>query len=271
MGHFALTDVRSQRFYAFERFARGALGLAGAERNPLRIWIEDWYITYEIMDEEILDAIRLKATEDNIALELTLRNLKPIVLNGENGLSQKGAEPGNASYYYSMTRLKCDGEIHIGDKTHAVTGSAWLDREWSTSALDQNQVGWDWFSLQLNNNVELMYYQIRRKDGNPDPFSKGTLVDQNGKYEMISLKDINLNVLDSWESPHGGQYPSGWKLELPNENIILHIKPAMKNQELNVSFRYWEGAVVVDGQYKGDSVEGMGYVELTGYADREFQ
>ncbi len=271
MGHFALTDVKNQRFYAFERFARGAQGLAGAKRNPLRISIEDWYITYEIMDEENLDTIRLEAAKGNIALELTLRNMKPIVLNGENGLSQKGAEPGNASYYYSMTRLKCHGEIMIEDKAHAVSGNAWLDREWSTSALAQNQVGWDWFSLQLDNNTELMYYQIRRKDGTPDPFSKGTLIDKKGNYETISLKDVNLNVLDFWVSPLGGRYPAGWQLELSDKNIMLNINPVMQNQELNVSVRYWEGAVTVEGHYNGESVEGMGYVELTGYVNRGIQ
>ncbi|MBD3288148.1 carotenoid 1,2-hydratase [candidate division KSB1 bacterium] len=262
MGHFALTDVDGGEFYAYERFARGAIGIAGVKRNPVQIKIEDWEISLE---ENKID-IRAAAKESSI--DLDMKSEKPIVFHGEKGLSRKGAEPGNASYYYSMTRLASSGIIKINDESFRVAGDAWLDREWSTSALAEDQTGWDWFSLQLDNNAELMYYQIRRMDGTPDRFSKGTLVNADGASVNISKEDVNLQVTGYWESPRGGSYPSGWRLELPRENINLIITPLVRDQELALSFRYWEGAVSVEGTYQGNSVSGKGYVELTGYADQ---
>ncbi len=266
MAHFALTDVKADQFYFFERFSRGALNLAGAKTQPFRVWLGNWSAVAAGTD--IIDStttITIQCEEKDVALSLVMRNAKPVVLQGESGLSQKGEGTGNASYYYSLTRLAARGEIKIEDTRHTVKGSAWLDREWSTSALGPNQSGWEWFSIQLNNGWDIMFYQIRQRDGSVDPFSHGTLVDPAGNYRTLLPKQVDLDVLDQWKSPRGARYPSGWRFRIPAENIDLTISPHIKNQELDVTIRYWEGAVKIDGLFSDSPVEGSGYVELTGY------
>ena len=182
MGHFALTDVADNRHYHFERFSRGALGLAGAQATPFRVWLEDWALTGAEAD---LFPLRLRAREGDIALDLTLDAGKPVVLQGDRGLSQKSAEAGNASYYYSHTRMPTQGTVSIGGRNFTVSGASWLDREWSTSALGPDQSGWDWFALQLDDGRELMFYRLRRKDGGMDSFSTGTLVEADGQTRRL--------------------------------------------------------------------------------------
>ncbi len=265
MGHFTITDLQNKTFTFEERFARAANGLAGAQTHPPKAWLENW--SFELLDTvSALTTFDMRATLENAGLNLNLKALKPIVLQGEGGLSQKGPEPGNASYYYSLTRLQATGTMAINNQTKPVTGQAWLDREWSTSALSQNQVGWDWFSLQLDDNREIMYYQLRQKDGSADSLSKGAFVSPEGTYRKITSSEVRLTVLDQWESPLGGVYPSGWELEIPAENLSLTITPKLKSQELDVQIRYWEGSVQVSGLSKGKPITGRGYVELTGYA-----
>ncbi|MCY7360888.1 MAG: lipocalin family protein [Ignavibacteria bacterium] len=140
-----------------------------------------------------------------------------------------------------------------------------MDREWSTSALSEDQKGWDWFALQLDDNTEIMYYQMRKNDGSPDIYSKGTFINQNGASLEIKKDDIDLKVSDYWESPDGEKYPSGWDIIIPSKNINLKITPAVKNQLMNVSVKYWEGAVKVEGTKDNSKIIGRGYVELTGY------
>ncbi len=269
MGHFALTDVEGKRFYSFERFSRSANNLAGAKANPFRVWLEDWKVeSTEADSNTATPVIRVRASENDISLNINLKSTKPIVLHGDHGLSQKGPERGKASYYYSFTRLTTRGEIQIKDNSFNVQGLGWLDREWSTSALSKDQVGWDWFSLQLHDGSEIMYYQIRKHNGLADEFSSGTLIEKDGSTRTITLQDISLEVLNYWTSPRSGKYPSRWRLSIPKEKLILEIIPYLANQELDVSIRYWEGAVQIKGISDGKSIEGRGYVELTGYANR---
>jgi predicted secreted hydrolase len=141
-----------------------------------------------------------------------------------------------------------------------------MDKEWSTSSLHKDQVGWDWFSLQLDDEREIMYYQLRQKDGKIDPYSSGAIIDKNGTTKPINLNEIDIEVLENWTSPLGGTYPSTWGVEIPKEDLDLKIEPQIKNQELNLSIRYWEGAVKVSGTSNGNPINGNGYVELTGYA-----
>ncbi|MCP4755379.1 MAG: carotenoid 1,2-hydratase, partial [Proteobacteria bacterium] len=141
--HFAVTDVAENRFYSFERFSRGSTGLAGARARPYSVWLENW----RAFDRE--GKTHLVAQEKNVSLKLTLSPQKPIALHGDRGLSPKSLGKGNASYYYSQTRIETTGRIKIGSNSHQVQGSSWLDREWSTSTLGRNQSGWDWFSIQL--------------------------------------------------------------------------------------------------------------------------
>lgn len=263
IGHFAVTDVKNKQFHVAARFSRGSMGLAGAQAEPFKVWVEDWSITAG-PDEQM--TWRIQAQEKDVSLDLNVTPLKPPVLNGQNGLSQKSTKPGNASYYYSISRLNTEGQLQLGSQQFAVTGSSWLDREWSSSALDENQVGWDWFALQLDDGSDLMFYQLRRIDGTKDPLSAGTWIDRNGNSTHLDATEVEIELTDFWDSPLGGSYPSAWHLTVPNFDLQLEVQPVMSDQELNATVRYWEGAVNVSGKSNGKKLGGRGYVELTGYA-----
>lgn len=263
LAHFAVTDIRGQHFHSRARSARAALGLAGLTADPAAVWIRDWRC--ELLDPE-RGQWRLRAADDGIELDLTVSALKPEVLQGERGLSQKSAAPGNASYYYSVTRLGADGRLAIGADTHRVSGSAWLDREWSTSALGADQAGWDWFALQLSDGSELMYYELRRRGGGIDAHSRGVYVSADGRSERIGHEQLRIDVARHWISPQTGiRYPAGWRLTLAATGLALEIRPRLAAQEWPGPLRYWEGAVNVRGERAGRPLEGVGYVELTGY------
>uniref|UniRef100_A0A7C4PJ99 Carotenoid 1,2-hydratase n=1 Tax=Anaerolinea thermolimosa TaxID=229919 RepID=A0A7C4PJ99_9CHLR len=263
LAHFALADVKGRRFQYFERFQRGAGGLAGAQGEPgFRVWLDDWRV-----EQTAERKYHLAAGEGDLRLELDLADVKGPVFQGDRGYSQKGDEPGNASYYVSLTRLVSQGTVEVGGVRYAVSGLSWMDHEFSTSALSQGQVGWDWFSIQLQDGSELMMYTIRREDGGVDPYSSGTVILPDGSTRRLGANDFTIRAEDSWESPHsGGVYPSAWVIEVPSEGLVLRVRPRLADQELNVSFIYWEGAVRVEGEKEGVRIEGSGYVELTGYA-----
>jgi predicted secreted hydrolase len=266
LAHFAVTDTKSGRFLGFARSSRGALGLAGAQAEPFRVWLDDW--TAEGEGPSGLP-MRLRAAEDGTAIDLTLESAKPVVLQGERGLSRKGPEPGNASYYYSFTRMPARGTVRLGSETLAVEGLAWMDREWSTSALGKDLAGWDWFALQLDDGREMMFYQLRRKDGGIDRWSGGTLIDAHGTARPLGSDDVRIEVLATWHSPRSGvTYPARWRLTEAGRDLVVELTPRIADQELIVGPRYWEGAVVVQGREGGRPVAGHGYVEMVGYGDR---
>jgi predicted secreted hydrolase len=150
-----------------------------------------------------------------------------------------------------------------------VSGASWLDREWSTSALEDGQSGWDWFALQLDDSSEVMVYQLRMLDGSPDALSSGSYIDADGSKQALENEHFALEVLDWWTSPATGtRYPSGWRLRVPSEELDLRIDPVLRDQELDLSVLYWEGAVRVLGSRAGAPLSGRGYVELTGYGGR---
>jgi predicted secreted hydrolase len=267
MGHFSLADPESGTFHTYERFSRGAAGLAGAESPPFRIWLNDWNVAsvYPSRPDELFP-LRLQAEEEGVAIDLTLNAVKPLVLQGDQGWDPKGAGSGNASYYYSFTRMETTGTVTIQDGAFSVTGQSWKDHEWSTSALGPDEIGWDWFALQLDDGREIMYYQLRREDGTISPFTGGTLVEADGSKRHLTAKDVDVVVLDRWTSGvSGAEYPVGWELRIPKEDLLLSVSAVMPNQELNVSVRYWEGAVDISGTSGDSPVSGVGYVELTGY------
>lgn len=263
MGHLSLSDVQEGDFYAFERFSRPVAGLAGAESDPYRVWLEDWNI------EGTPDGAfptRIQASDGVVSIDLEMEPTKPIVLQGDRGFDPKGPGVGNASYYYSFTRLATEGVVRIQGDSYPVTGYSWKDHEWSTSALGPDQVGWDWFALQLSDEREIMFYQLRRNDGTVSPYTTGVLVDKDGSTSAFGESDVELTVLDYWTSEvSDATYPSGWELQIPRHDIELLVEPLMPNQELNVSVRYWEGAVKIDGTADGQAVNGFGFVEMTGY------
>jgi len=266
MGHFALADVANNRHYSFERFSRSAVGLAGAQAEPFRVWLEDWQLMGGGLD---LFPLRIDAQENGIAIHLTLNPGKPMVLQGDRGLSQKSAESGNASYYYSYTRLPTQGAIKLSEQTFAVHGASWLDREWSTSALGPDQTGWDWFALQLDDGRDLMFYRLRRKDGGADSFSNGALITANGQMRLLREDEVDLQPLGEWRSPQtGDRYPAGWRLRVAPEKLDLTVTPKVADQEMRLTVRYWEGAVAVTGRAGQQRITGQGYLEMTRYGSR---
>lgn len=261
--HLAFTDVAAGTHTAVERFSRGALDLAGASGSPYRAWLEDWRVDSLTPDGS---AVHLMARSGTQALDLNLRAAKPIVPQGDHGLSPKSEAPGNASYYLSFTRLTTTGTVTLAGGETAVSGESWFDHEWSTTALGPGAVGWDWFSLQLSDGRELMLFQIRKSDGTLEPVSGGTLVAPDGSTRRLAASDITVEVLDHWRSPtSGGLYPSHWRLSVPSAQIAVDITPWLADQENRLSFAYWEGAVRILGSSAGAPVTGDGYVEMTGY------
>lgn len=266
MGHFAVTDVAGQQHQAFERLARGAAGLAGAQAEPYQVWLEDWRV-----QEVAPGVVRMSAAADGLAVDLTLTDTKGPVLQGDRGYSQKGPDPGNASYYYSLTRLRTEGTVTVDGQSASLQGWSWKDHEYSTSALAPDQVGWDWFALQLDDNSELKAFHIRKADGSVDPFSAGSFIDAAGNVTRLGRGDFQIDLGDDdesvWRSPRSGaEYPARWTITVPSLALRLDIEPYLADQELNVSYDYWEGAVRVSGERAGRPVSGDGYVELTGYA-----
>jgi predicted secreted hydrolase len=262
MAHLALSDISAKEHYAFERFARGAAGLAGAQAEPYQVWLENWQVV-QIAERKY----HLTAYQDEITLDLVLEDLKGPIFHGEEGYSQKGPDIDDASYYYSQTRLLTSGSVVTSRGSYQVNGLSWKDHEFSTNALSSGQVGWDWFSVQLDDGSELMVFQIRREDGSIDPFSSGTWISPDGDTKYLEQEQFEIQVQGTWRSPDSGaEYPADWILNIPSLDLNLKVKPYMVDQEMDVSYTYWEGAVDVNGASEGVPISGSGYVEMTGYA-----
>jgi predicted secreted hydrolase len=262
MGHLAVSDIASGEHHHSERFSRAAAGLAGTGKQPFSVWLGPWQISGTATGDSLPFPLRLSAASDNFGIDLTVeRGARAMVLQGDRGLSQKGAEPGNASYYYSLTRLPTAGTIRVGQATFSVTGNSWFDREWSSSALAADQAGWDWFALHLNDGRDLMYYQMRGTDGNAQRFSSGVLVDVDGTATRLAHDQVNLAVQGEWSSERGTRYPVEWRLQVPDHDLDLSVTAAFDDQEMALTVHYWEGAVDVSGSHSG-----VGYLELSGYA-----
>jgi predicted secreted hydrolase len=271
--HLALTDESKGRFEYREKISRGSLGEGGAlpfspKGKTFRVWIEDW--SAEGGGPGMEDHL-LKARDKDFGIELILTPEKNPVIHGQHGISQKAEGEGFASHYYSITRLKTKGKIFLKDREVPVQGLSWMDHEFGSSQLKEFQVGWDWFSIQLENGVDLMFYQIRNQDGKIDPYSSGTIIFPDGKNEFLTLKEVQIEVLENWRSQKSGaNYPSKWRLKLPDRSIEFVLSPTVKDQELitkeSTRVTYWEGSVEVNGKYQNRPVKGKGYVEMTGYA-----
>ena len=258
--HFAVTDIGRGHFRFQERFARDALGLAGAEAGALKVWVDDWSL-------EAAGAVwQIRAAAQGYALDVQMTAELAPVLNGEGGLSQKSSVPGDASYYYSIPRLAVRGHLVRDGQALNVSGSAWLDREWGSGALAADEAGWDWFALQLADGSELMFYSLRRRDGRREPHSAGTWVGADGRVRALASDDVRISVQDYWMSPRGGRYPARWRVEVPALALAVNLRPVLADQELDGRPRYWEGAVDVSGTHAGGNISGQGYVELVGYA-----
>jgi predicted secreted hydrolase len=262
MAHLAVTDSAGRRFFARERLSREALGVAGATASPLRIWVKDWQAVGEQDGDEV--TFRLEARDGSIGLSLDLGSTLPPVAHGDRGLDRKGAGIGNASYYYSLPRLNAAGSVTVDGEVFPVTGLAWMDREWSTSSLEPGIVGWDWFALHLSDGRSLMVYRLRTGSGESSPYSGGSLIGADGRRTALAATDIALTARDHWTSPTTGtRYPIEWRLTIPPAGLDLAISPYLEDQEVNLSVRYWEGAVRAVAA--GSKVTAQGYLELAGY------
>lgn len=260
--HFAVSDLGGGDFHFAQRITRGAFGEAGWDQGSLLAWIGDW--SCERTDEH---AFRLKASDETFGVDLELSSRKPPVFHGDRGASQKAEGAGRASHYYSLTRLHTDGRIRLGDTSYAVTGLSWFDHEWATNQLTEEQVGWDWFSIQFTDGTELMLFQIRTRDGGRDPYSGGTWVGADGQTLPIKNEDFRLLPMETWKSPStGAEYPVRWKIEIPSRGLTLDIRAAKMAQELDLPpVVYWEGAVEAEGTLGSEPLSGRGYLEMTGY------
>jgi predicted secreted hydrolase len=255
--HFTITDIAQKKFYASERISRGAYRDAGFLSGSKLAWISDWELDLD-------SGFRATSTDGQQAIQLSLQPEKPPVLQGKDGLSQKAAGEGHASYYYSITRLDTKGTFRVNGATYQVTGLSWFDREWATNQLAPDQAGWNWFALQLSDGTDLMLYQIRLKNGGIDPCSTGKLVDHAGA--ATDLHDFVLIPTEYWTSPRNhARYPIAWRLRIPKSQIDLEIATPVPDQELNLAVTYWEGAIRINGTRAGNPVHGLGYMELTGY------
>ena len=270
LAHFAVTDLDSGRFLYADKLSREGLGKAGAEIERLHVWIDRWSVSTDV---QVPGGQRLLAETDDFAIDLQVSPLKPPALHGRQGISRKGASPEQASHYYSLTRLATRGQIRVGAETFRVTGLSWMDHEFGSADLGQEIVGWDWFSLQLSDSTELMWYALRRADGSADPASSGTVVLADGQTRPLTAQDLTVESRGHWTSPHSkARYPQRWKISAPLLGLDLDVRSLLADQELDTArstrVTYWEGAVSATGHAGGAAVTGRGYVELTGYVGR---
>ncbi len=264
MAHFAVTDVHGHRFLSAERFARGALGLAGATAPPFRVSVQDWSVAGDADSRNA--ELALRAKDERFAVSLALEAVAPVAAHGERGFDVKGPEPGNASFYYSFPRLAARGSIEVDGISADVVGTAWMDREWSTSALSAGVLGWAWFGIQLSDGRELMFYRLRQSDGTANRYSGGSLIERDGTVTRLRVDDVESEPLAYWTSPRTHvTYPLAWRISIPTQGLALSVQPYLENQEIDRSVRYWEGAVRVDGRAGAAQIDGQGYLELAGY------
>lgn len=268
LAHFAVTDLSNNRFFYAEKISRAGIGKAGAEPGTLQVWIDDWSARSSGDSTQ-----QLHAKDGDIAIALNVTPEKPPVIHGAQGISKKGIEPGQASHYYSFTRLATSGSVAIGTESYDVTGMSWMDHEFGSADLGDDLVGWDWFSVQLDDEMELMLYRLRRADGSAAPVSSGTVIDREGRGHHLPIESFTLEPTTYWTSDTShARYPQRWRLTIPSRQLSLDLTPLMAEQELRTSrstqVTYWEGAIEATGTSQGRPIRGQGYMELTGYAER---
>lgn len=270
--HFAITDLNEKKFYHTELLNRQGLGIANASTENHDIRNQNWQST--LIQTEEGYGFNIKASHPDFAVDLNLTPQKRPIVHGFNGVSQKSSCTGCASHYYSMTRLSTNGTLRIKNTTQNVQGLTWMDQEFGSNQLAENQTGWDWFSIQLDNNTELMLYLLRLDDGRIDSNSSGTLITASGQKIHLPLTAFKISTTDkTWTSTQtNATYPQEWEIQIPEKNIALSLSSDLPEQELTTQLStgtaYWEGSVTVSGSMNNNKVSGKGYVEMTGYAEK---
>ena len=265
MTHLAVSDARANRYRFAEKLSRSGPGLAGADTVRYYTWNDDWHTGLNDRGQHVM-----KAASKDAGVDLVLDEGKPPVVNGVNGISQKGARPGNASHYYSLTRMPTRGSLTIDGERFEVSGESWMDHEFGTSFLEPEQRGWDWLSIQMSDGRELMLYQLRRADGSRDPRSSGSIVDRSGRSAHLTSDHFTLSEGQShFKSKNGAVYPTEWTISVPAQKLELRVTTPLTDQELSLmpstGIAYWEGMIDVSGRSAGTAVTGHGYLEMTGY------
>ena len=263
--HFAVSDLDRKTFFYTERSNRAGPGIAGADQSQQKVWNGNWRVVWTSGEQQLV------ALADGFSVDLSLQSQKPPIIHGKNGVSQKSSGTGRASHYFSQTRLRASGSLKVASKKYEVTGLAWMDHEFFTQQLESNQAGWDWLSLQLDDNTELMLFHIRRTDGTIDPFSAGIFVDAQGRSHYLRATDFQLTPAgETWSSPAThATYPIAWDVRVPSLGIALKASTELPSQELTSHAKlfpnYWEGAIELNGTRNAASIRGRGYLEMTGY------
>lgn len=263
--HFAVSSISEKKFHHFQKVSRGAFGEAGFDKGTTIAWIDDWSC-----ERTGLHSFQLKASGEDVSIDLHVASNTAPVLHGENGLSRKSAGEGRASHYYSLTRMETTGTVTLGDTTGTVRGLTWFDHEWATNQLDSHQEGWDWFSMQCDDGSDLMLFQIRTADGGRDPFSSGTWIDASGNQRHIREDEFVLEPVEWWSSPKTkAKYPVAWRIRIIPLDLELRATARFPSQELAIDpVSYWEGAISATGTLAGRPLTAKGYLEMTGYAGR---
>ena len=265
MAHIALSDITGQHFYYEERLNRAGPGIAGVDAQTGKVWNGNLQAHIGEQSEE------LRGFAEKFGFGLTLVPAKLPITHGQNGVTQKAEGPGHASHYFSLTRLMTSGTIDLDGNTFRVDGTSWMDHEFFTGSMATNETGWDWLSVQFTDGTELMLYRLRHSDGSIDPYSSGSFVDANGNSELLSAKDFVMTpATDTWTSPvTKAAYPVHWRLSIPRLKLQLEVTTQLRNQELTARFgpSYWEGVIDVAGTRDGSQLQGVGYLEMTGYAE----
>jgi predicted secreted hydrolase len=266
MAHIALSDITGQRFLSEERLNRSGPGIAGADAETGLVWNGNWQAHIAEQEQE------LRGVADKFGFALNLRPIKQPVIQGQDGVSQKAEGAGHASHYLSLTRILTTGSIDLNGKTYQVEGTSWMDHEFFSESMAENEAGWDWLSVQLEDGTELMLYRLRHKDGGIDPYSSGSYVDASGTSQFLSAGDFQMTPAeeDSWTSPATkATYPVRWHVSIPRLKMELEVTTPLRSQELASRFgtSYWEGAIDVAGSRDQSRLRGAGYLEMTGYAE----
>lgn len=273
MAHFAISDLTHRQYRSAQRLDRAGPDWAKAQKDRLDVWQENWSAAMAADGSVSLTASEEQAGQP-FSMRLSLQGGRAAVLHGDRGYSRKGLIPGNASIYYSFTRMPTEGELVLGDRRFAVKGDSWMDHEFGTSFLEPGQQGWDWFSLQKSDGGELMLFQLRRADGSLDPNASGTFIRPDGSTRRLVPGDFQLVPGRTWKSSAtGAAYPVEWKITVPSEKLTLTVKTPLESQEMHggpqsAGPSYWEGGIEFSGQWGGAPVVGRGYLEMTGYGSQ---
>jgi predicted secreted hydrolase len=249
LGHAALTT--RQHHYAAQRLARGGVGQAGVATEPFRAWIDDWSLR-----GAPTGAMVVQADGEHFGYRLQLQAHGPLVLQGERGYSRKSAD-GQASYYYSQPFLRARGVLVVDGRRVEVSGTAWMDREWSSQPLAADQLGWDWFSLHFRDGRRLMLFRLRHADGGQ--YLSGNWIAPDGRTVPLDAGDVRLQPLE-WTAVAGREVPTRWSLAVPGGDLRVEIAALNPRAWMDLDTAYWEGPVRVEG-----SESGVGYLEMTGY------